>query len=206
MKVKKTKKMLKSQRETLRRFQHFLPVLELKKHQLQLEVRSVDQELRARTAEESLIVEQVDSWVRLLGEEVDLPSYLEVREVLVDSTNIAGVRIPVLADVVMAQKPVDLFTTPPWIDEALVNLRALIRLRVEQKVLAEQRRLLNEELRITSQRVNLFEKVKIPEAKNNIRIIRIGLGDAQTADVGRSKIAKRKGQATLSGVSGVGEA
>jgi V/A-type H+-transporting ATPase subunit D len=206
MKINKTKKMLKSQREALRRFQHFLPVLELKKHQLQLEVRSVDQELRARAEEEHLILERLTPWARLLGEDVGLPSYLEMREVVTDTANIAGVRIPLLKDVLWIQRPVDLFVTPPWIDDALASIRALIRLRVAQKVLSEQKRLLHEELRITSQRVNLFEKVKIPEALEHIRIIRIGLGDAQTADVGRAKIAKRKGQATLSGTSGAAEA
>ncbi len=206
MKVKKTKKMLKSQREALRRFQHFLPVLELKKHQLQLEVRAVDHELRTREIEEQLLVERLASWIRLLGEDISLSEYLDVQDIVTDIANVAGVRIPVLKDVVMLQRTVDLFATPPWVDEALANIRALIRLRVERKVLAEQRRLLSEELRITSQRVNLFEKIKIPEALENIRIIRIGLGDSQTADVGRAKIAKRKGQATLSGTSGVSEA
>ena len=52
--------------------------------------------------------------------------------------------------------------------------------------------LLSTELRTTSQRVNLFEKVKIPEAKNNIRVIGIFLGDQQTAAVVRGKIAKKK--------------
>ena len=56
----------------------------------------------------------------------------------------------------------------------------------------EQRRLLAEELRTTNQRVNLFERVKIPECKEAIRKIRIFLGDVQTLDVARSKIAKQK--------------
>jgi V/A-type H+-transporting ATPase subunit D len=54
--------------------------------------------------------------------------------------------------------------------------------------------LLSKELRTTTQRVNLFEKVKIPECKENMRIIRIYLGDVDTAGVVRSKIAKRKSQ------------
>ena len=89
----------------------------------------------------------------------------------------------------------DLFASPPWVDDALDALEKLARLRIEREVLAEQRRLLGEELRTTSQRVNLFEKVKIPESEENIRVIRIFLGDAQTADVARAKIAKRKGVA-----------
>jgi V/A-type H+-transporting ATPase subunit D len=40
--------------------------------------------------------------------------------------------------------------------------------------------------------VNLFEKVKIPEARDNIRRIRIFLGDQQTAAVARAKLAKAK--------------
>ena len=52
--------------------------------------------------------------------------------------------------------------------------------------------ILAKELRITTQRVNLFEKVKIPECKNNIRIIRIYLGDQQANAVGVSKVAKHK--------------
>ena len=58
--------------------------------------------------------------------------------------------------------------------------------------LEQQIKLLGKELRTTSQRVNLFEKVKIPEAKDNIRRIGIYLGDQQTAAVVRGKIAKKK--------------
>ena len=77
-------------------------------------------------------------------------------------------------------------------DDALDALERMLRLRAERHVLEEQLRLLDDELRVTSQRVNLFEKVKIPEARNNIRVIRIFLGDQQTAAVARSKIAKGK--------------
>ena len=58
-----------------------------------------------------------------------------------------------------------------------------------------QRRRVAEELRTTSQRVNLFERVKIPECKENIRVIKIFLGDEQTAAVVRGKIAKRMTEA-----------
>jgi V/A-type H+-transporting ATPase subunit D len=40
--------------------------------------------------------------------------------------------------------------------------------------------------------VNLFEKVKIPEAEETIRLIKIYLGDQMANAVGRSKIAKKK--------------
>ena len=46
------------------------------------------------------------------------------------------------------------------------------------------------ELQVTSQRVNLFEKVKIPQAIESIRRINIFLGDQQTAAVVTGKMAK----------------
>ena len=67
-----------------------------------------------------------------------------------------------------------------------------LSLDLEAEVLEEQVRLLEAELHATSQRVNLFEKVKIPETEENIRKISIYLADQQVNAVVRSKIAKRK--------------
>ena len=79
-------------------------------------------------------------------------------------------------------------------DDAVQALKDAVSLREAHKVLEEQHRLLSAELRSTSQRVNLFEKVKIPECRENIRRIRIMLGDLETSAVARSKIAKKKSQ------------
>ncbi|HSV43410.1 MAG TPA: V-type ATP synthase subunit D, partial [Candidatus Bathyarchaeia archaeon] len=78
------------------------------------------------------------------------------------------------------------------VDRAIEQVRALMRLVVEGQVIKEEIRLLERELRVTSQRVNLFEKVKIPESQDNIRKITIYIGDQQANAVGVSKVAKRK--------------
>ena len=74
-------------------------------------------------------------------------------------------------------------------------IEARLALAAEKQVLEEQRRLVTAELTTTSQRCNLFEKVKIPECRENIRVIRIHLGDEQTAGVARGKLAKKRGTA-----------
>ena len=86
----------------------------------------------------------------------------------------------------------DLYETPVWIDMAADRMERALELALEAEVLDEQVRLLSKELRTTTQRVNLFEKVKIPEAKENIRKISVFLGDERVAAVVRSKISKRK--------------
>ena len=87
----------------------------------------------------------------------------------------------------------DLFATPSWYDDAQALIETRLALAAETRVLEEQRRLIAIELTTTSQRVNLFEKIKIPECRESIRVIRIHLGDEQTAGVARGKMAKRRG-------------
>ena len=189
-KVKHTKTALKAQRDALRRFERYLPTLLLKKQQLQVEVRQVEIRIEEKDAAESLLRAGLESWIRLFGEPFDFPKHLRVEKVEQSTGNIAGVNIPVLQKVVFQRTPWDLFETPPWVDDGVQALEDLVRLRIERRFLEDERRLLAEELRVTSQRVNLFEKVKIPESRENIRVIRIFLGDQQTADVARGKLAK----------------
>jgi len=84
----------------------------------------------------------------------------------------------------------DLFVLPLWVDKGLLTLKEFAVLDSEIEVIRMQEDLLGKELTVTTQRVNLFEKVKIPETRENIRSIRIYLGDQQTAAVVRGKIAK----------------
>lgn len=191
-KIKLTKNELKTQRDALKRFQRYLPTLQLKKQQLQMEMRRLDQEIEVKRDEEQEARAKLSSWIQLFSEPVDLAPYAELETLKTSSGNIAGVNIPVLDDLVFKPAQIDLFESDPWTDEGIAVLKQLTRLRVERQILEEQHRLLGDELRTTTQRVNLFEKVKIPEAKENIRVIRIFMGDQQTAAVARSKIAKGK--------------
>ena len=113
-------------------------------------------------------------------------------KIIIQKKNIAGVEIPVFERVDFEPAEYDLFLTPLWVDAGLEALRDMVSLQEEIRVLEKGISILKHELRITTQRVNLFEKVKIPEAKEAIRLIKIYIGDQMTNAVGRSKIAKNK--------------
>jgi V/A-type H+/Na+-transporting ATPase subunit D len=189
-KIKYTKTELKHQRDALSRFQRYLPTLQLKKQQLQLEVRHLEVQIESKMREEESARADLRAWVRLFADPVPLEDYLRIADVRRSVNNIAGVNVPVLEEVAFDRSTPDLFETAPWLDDALDMLEQLTRLRLERLILEEQHRLLEHELRVTTQRVNLFEKVKIPETRENIRVIRIFLGDQQTAEVARAKMAK----------------
>jgi len=203
--VKHTKNELKAQREALTRFQRFLPMLQLKKQQLHAEIQAIDAKLAAKEAEEKGIRSDLDAWLGLFSTNPasewvqpagtappPIETLIALESIDTDEGNIAGINIPVLKNVTFARQPVNIFETPTWYDEGLDVLEQLMRLRVERENLERQKFLLAEEYRTTSQRVNLFEKVKIPECSENIRVIKIFLGDQQTAGVVRAKTAKSR--------------
>lgn len=191
-KIKLTKNELKKQKDELKMFQRYLPTLMLKKQQLQMEIRTIESRIRELQAEKDRIDEAFKAWIAVFGEKgVFSPDLLRVTELRTSVGNIAGVEIPVFAGADFHVAAYDLERTPLWLDLAVERLRQVLLLDLEAATLAEQQRRLEKELRTTTQRVNLFEKVKIPEAKGNIKKIRVYLGDQQTAAVVRGKIAKR---------------
>lgn len=157
-----------------------------------MEIQSIDARIQENEAEAARLWDDLKRWVRLFSEPVNLENLVVLREVITETGNIAGVEIPVLKDVVIETPPQDLFATPTWFDDAQQQLVRLLRLQVAHTILELQRKLVALELKRTTQRVNLFEKVKIPECRENIRVIRIFLGDLQTAAVVRGKIAKSR--------------
>jgi len=192
-KVKFTKGELKQQRDAQDRFERYLPTLQLKQQQLQMEVRNIEKVLSRKRVEIERIKEDMSEWIGILGDgAVDLAPWVRPKEIVTSTANIAGVTIPVLKRAEFPVVDYDLFSTPLWVDSAVEAIRKLAELIAEVNVIEEQFKLLSNELRITMQRVNLFEKVKIPECKEAIRVIRIYLGDQDTNAVCRSKIAKKK--------------
>ncbi len=189
--VKLTKNELKKQKDSLKRFQRYLPTLLLKKQQLQMVIRQVEQEYDELRREKETLRRDLQQWVGVFSDGIDLVPYAEVEKIETSTGNIAGIDIPVFEGISFVERLWDLVTMPLWVDRGVAALRSMVELEGRLKVLKEQLRLLADELRTTTQRVNLFEKVKIPEAKDNIRMIRIYLGDQQTAEVVRGKIAKR---------------
>ncbi|NQT00029.1 MAG: V-type ATP synthase subunit D [Candidatus Omnitrophica bacterium] len=193
MKIRFTKGELKRQRDDLRQFQRYLPTLQLKKQQLQIEILHQRKSLEEKKQDARANKETVLVWAKLLAEpQVNLRPWVRPKKIAIDVRNVAGVEVPVFKGCEFNPAEYDLFITPLWVDGAVEALRIQASLRAEISVLEQGEEVLKTELRITTQRVNLFEKIKIPQAKEAIRKIKIYIGDQTANAVGRSKIAKRK--------------
>jgi len=196
--IKLTKNEQKVQKDRLKQYQRYLPTLQLKKQQLQQVIMMTRAELEQKEAERVQMIGNLDDWVEvfaentLFPEEKSLDHLVQPDTVVCKEENIAGVTVPKFEELKFKDVDYSVDEYPLWVDTALIKLREIARLDALVSTLRKQEELLEKELRSTSQRVNLFEKVKIPEAKENIRVIGVYLGDQQTAAVVRGKISKKK--------------
>ncbi|MBN1781426.1 V-type ATP synthase subunit D [bacterium] len=191
-KVRLTKNELKKQKDNLKRFTRYLPTLELKKKQLLVEIRRIQIEVEKLEEESRRVEREVSQWVDVFAEDADIESMIRITEVRTGEDNIAGIEIPTFEDVIFEEPDIDYFLSPLWIDAGLAVTFEQIKRQKAREVLHRQEKILQDELRTTIQRIKLFEEVKIPEARENIRVIQIFMGDQQTAEVVRGKIAKAK--------------
>ncbi|MEE1064937.1 MAG: V-type ATP synthase subunit D [Acutalibacteraceae bacterium] len=192
-KIKLTKNELKVQKDALKMYQRYLPTLTLKKQQLQAEIRTIETKVKAVREEKKNLEKGFSDWIAVFSETDMFPEgIITVSNIRKGRGNIAGVAIPTYEGADFSRGDYDLYETPLWVDIAANHMEKAMSLDLEAEVLEEQVKLLGEELKSTTQRVNLFEKVKIPETQKNIKKISIYMADQQVSAVVRSKISKRK--------------
>jgi len=185
---------LKNQKTLLDQLSKYLPTLQLKKQQLQVEVNNM-------RASVELLKDQLNDRKSILKEYAgllseflpqNLGSLIEVMEVRTGKENIAGVEIPQFESILFKEIAWSYFSTPAWVDNAVTDLKSLVMLREKNRIAAQRLQLLEEELRQTNIKVNLFEKRMIPQCRANIKKIKIFLGDQEIAAICNAKIAKDK--------------
>ncbi len=193
-----TYRLNKSELTRLRRetkmYGQFLPVLKLKKEQLQIEHLQLKREMAQAETVLKEAREGLDGIVPLLAEPlpVNVPAMARPLDVVLEEKIIAGVKAPAIKEIVFPSYTSSHFGTPPWVNRAMPRLHELVRRNIELKVLTDQYHAIGRELRKATQKVNLFEKVLIPEAKEAVRRIEIALGDQEVAAVCRGKLAKSR--------------
>ena len=199
-KIRFSKGELKKQRDSLKQYKRYLPTLQLKKQQIQMEILRQHIILQERQKKLAMAMNDAVKWAGLLSEkDIFDNKWARPGRISKSFKNIAGVELPVFEKCEFDAAEYDLFMAPLWVDAAIEELKTIAILREEMKLLEEGVAVLRQELRVTAQRVNLFEKVKIPEAEEAIRRIKIYIGDQMANAVGRSKAAKRKIEMVFAG-------
>ncbi|GFO82561.1 V-type ATP synthase subunit D [Methyloceanibacter sp.] len=188
-----SKSQLTREKEGLASYQRFLPALDLKRQQLMTErarARRNIAELRDKLA--AMPAEVGEAIPMLADRRIELSGLARVKAVKLGTQNVTGVRLPVVEDVEIERTTYGYMVRPHWVDALIDRLETALKLRVEVEIAERRLAVLERAVVRVTQRVNLFDKVLIPQARENIRRINVYLGDAERAAVVGAKIAKRK--------------
>jgi V/A-type H+-transporting ATPase subunit D len=191
--VSLSKSQLRREKESLVSYRRYLPALDLKRQQL------MGERIRARGAVavslgnvDTAAAEAGTAIPMLADKRINVDGLVTLGKVTLGTQNIAGVRLPVVEDIEIIRKPYGRMVRPHWVDAFVDRLAAALRLRIEIGVAKERLELIEAAVIKVTQRVNLFDKVLIPQTEANIRRILVYLGDAERAAVVGAKIAKGK--------------
>lgn len=191
--VSLSKSSLQQQRDKLRLFERFLPALDLKRQQLTAESKKAMQVLAEAEQGAGKVSRALTGLLPILGSAaLKLSGLVRIRRVDIGEEDVLGVRLPVLRTVEFVAADYSLLATPFWIDDLVKCLKEVATYRIRLHVYRERVARMQSAVRRITQRVNLFEKVLIPNAKSNIARIQIFLSDIGRAAVVTSKIAKGK--------------
>ena len=120
------------------------------------------------------------------------PGLISVKDVVLSTVKVAGVRTPELKDVIFEVKPFNAFAKPMWYGEGVAILKKLAQLGIESEVFTEKSRILEFQRKKTTQKVNLYEKVQIPGYQEAIRKIKRFMEDEENLSKASQKIVKMR--------------
>ena len=181
---------LQSLEKDLKMRQRTLPTLQSKETALRLEVKKAKKELADLDEEVNRRIKDYDQMIALWGE-FDT-SLIHVDDVHMSIKKIAGVRVPVLDEVVYSTKEFSLFSSPKWFADGFEQLKAIADVGIRQEFVRRKVELLEYARKKTTQKVNLFEKVQIPGYQDAIRKIKRFMEDEENLSKSSQKIVKGK--------------
>lgn len=166
-----------------------LPTLKSKETALRLEVKKIalqiDEISESLHKKLTILDDTMHLWV-------EMPQILALKKTDIKLKNIAGVKIPILENIEFEQHQISYINQPAWIPAGLEHLRELIRLKIEIKIKERQFDILNYARKKTTQKVNLYEKVQIPEFSSAVLKIKRFLEDAENLSKSSQKIVKQR--------------
>jgi len=187
------KSTLHRQQHALKRYKRFLPSLDMKRRQLLLEQHKAREMKALLQIQLEQIEAEVSAQLPMLGDDaIDPGDLVHISGMELSHRNIMGIHLPILQQLEINIRPYSTLASPAWIDPLTLQLKRAIQTKIELHLAQTSLELLDQEVRKITQRVNLFDKVLIPQSQEHIRRIQIYLSDLERASVVRAKIAKRK--------------
>ena len=194
-KLQLNKSSLSREQKNLKTYRQFLPSLDLKRQELMRQQANAKKTLFQTEEEINTLLKLTGEEIPMLSNErIDLHDLVKVTGIKLATENVMGASLPVLEKVDIKVRDYSFLAKPHWVDAVVERLKDLLLLKIRMQIEKRRLVLLNHAVKTITQRVNLFEKVLIPRAQENIKRIKIYLSDTERANIVIAKVAKKKRQ------------
>jgi V/A-type H+-transporting ATPase subunit D len=167
-----------------------LPTLQAKEAALRLEVRKAKDEVHRVEENLKKITPRIERTYALWNEyPADI---LSIKNVVIEIKKIAGVKTPILERIDFSIDKFSLFNLPAWVPSGLELLKEMVLLHIEKQIAEKKVSILEYARKKTTQKVNLYEKVQIPDYKESILKIKRFLEDKENLEKSSQKILKAR--------------
>ncbi len=190
LKFQYNKTALQQIQKALKVRENALPTLQAKESALRFEVKSAKKEVQKAETAYGKKKKELTHILRLWTEFSD--DLLSVKDVKLDFKKIAGVKTPILREVLFNVSKFSLVTSPSWIPGGLVMLKQAAELLIKIDVARKKVEILEYARKKTTQKVNLYEKVQIPEHQQAILKIKRFMEDEENLAKSSQKILKER--------------
>ncbi len=168
--------------------QRTLPIIKNKESALRVAVKKCRDEMQVHDSDYAKLLEQYRSLFALWNE-FDA-SLVRTGKLTIKERKVAGVMVPELTHAEFIVAPYSLFNSPKWFADGIELLKQMAMTAIRRELLNQKLYLLDKARKKTTQKVNLFEKVQIPNYQDAIRKIKRFLEDEENLSKSSQKILK----------------
>ena len=166
-----------------------LPTLKSKEAALRTTVKKEKYCLADLDAEYDKLIKKLDDSIKLWGE---FPlSLFVLNNVEVDVKKIAGIKTPELNQIDYNIESFSRFNNPAWLSEGIHILKGVTELLTKIEIERKKIEILEYARKKTTQKVNLYEKVQIPQYSEAILKIKRYLEDVDNLEKAAQKLTKQ---------------
>lgn len=177
--------------------QKALPTIKSKESALRLTVKKQKEILKSLTVEYNNKMNSLLGLMRLWGEFPE--EIFSLKKVILNVKKIAGVKTPELGQLDYEIRDFSRFLSPVWLNNGIVILKEVTEIISKMEIAEKKLEILEYARKKTTQKVNLYEKVQIPEFSEAIRKIKRYLEDVDNLEKAGQKITKQRQAAVALG-------
>lgn len=171
----------------------YLPMLNLKQEELELELHKTNNNIQELEKKIDLLFNELSPYLCCLADPVFpyLDKLIVIDQIIIEQKNVAGIDIPTLIAIQFKNIDHKYFYTPSWVLFIKSHIYKYAEACMRLLLLKKEQEIINKELKKNTHKLNLYHKVMIPYNQTAIKKIKTALDNKKIYAMAIAKIAKK---------------